>query len=306
MDSFLRCLTLVILVVGCWMACMGAEPAANEKFPQKLEASGLHNLYRLNSQLYSGSNPEGDEGFASLKKLGVKTIISVDGAQPDVMRAHQFGLRYVHVPIGYDEVPREAMVKIAKAAMTLPGPIYVHCHHGKHRGPAAAVGLQLCTDKKCNVAEAVATMKLAGTDPHYVGLYDSVKNFKAPTANELARVKEFAEAVKVPALTELMTNVDTQWEVLAPYLMGKPVAEEKKPGHAAVLLWEQFQEAARLPPGGKDAAEFSKDLKTAVEQSEQLVKLLERKPAAPIGEISKQMQALKKTCTKCHDRDRDL
>ena len=27
---------------------------------------------------------------------------------------------------------------LARAARTLPGPIFVHCHHGMHRGPAAA------------------------------------------------------------------------------------------------------------------------------------------------------------------------
>ena len=32
----------------------------------------------------SGSSPEDESGFASLAKLGVKTIVSVDGAKPDV------------------------------------------------------------------------------------------------------------------------------------------------------------------------------------------------------------------------------
>src|SRR5947209_839442 len=67
-----------------------------------VEAPGLHNVFRLTDKLYSGSSPDGDEGFASLQRLGVKTVISVDGARPDVERAHQFGMRYIHLPIGYD------------------------------------------------------------------------------------------------------------------------------------------------------------------------------------------------------------
>src|SRR5262245_6224214 len=53
---------------------------------------GLHNVYRLGDRLYSGSSPEGDAGFASLRKLGVKTVLSVDGARPDLERARRYGL----------------------------------------------------------------------------------------------------------------------------------------------------------------------------------------------------------------------
>ena len=47
--------------------------------PAPVEAAGLHNVYRL-SDLYSGSGPEGDEGFTSLARLGVRTVIS--GGRP--------------------------------------------------------------------------------------------------------------------------------------------------------------------------------------------------------------------------------
>src|SRR5262245_33238393 len=63
---------------------------------------GLHNVFRLSAKLYSGSVPEGETGFCSLCSLGVRTIISVDGARPDVATAHRFGLLYVHLPFGYD------------------------------------------------------------------------------------------------------------------------------------------------------------------------------------------------------------
>src|SRR5262245_41464410 len=54
---------------------------------------GLHNVCRVSGKLISGGVPEDDEGFASLHKLGVKTIISVDGARPDVERARRLGFR---------------------------------------------------------------------------------------------------------------------------------------------------------------------------------------------------------------------
>ena len=131
-----RCVfVLVILAAGCGSPTAGPERAG----PVPVEVERLHNVYRLSDRLYSGSGPEGDAGFSSLQTLGVKTVITVDGAAPDVARAERFGMRYVHVPVGYDGIPREEAWRLAKAARDLPGPVYVHCHHGMHRGPAAAV-----------------------------------------------------------------------------------------------------------------------------------------------------------------------
>src|SRR5438067_12591502 len=63
---------------------------------------GLQNVCHLAEKLYSGSAPEGDAGFESLQKLGVKTVLSGDGARPDVERARKHGVRYVERPFGYD------------------------------------------------------------------------------------------------------------------------------------------------------------------------------------------------------------
>src|SRR5262249_37655752 len=54
---------------------MGPKPRAEQSRPEpaKVAAPGLHNVYRITDKLYSGSNPEGEEGFRSLRKLGVKT-----------------------------------------------------------------------------------------------------------------------------------------------------------------------------------------------------------------------------------------
>ncbi|MBU6208995.1 MAG: hypothetical protein KGR22_03710, partial [Planctomycetes bacterium] len=62
-----------------------------------LDLPGLHNLVAFHDDVWSGSVPEGDAGFDSLTSLGVRTIISVDGALPDLERARARGMRYVHL-----------------------------------------------------------------------------------------------------------------------------------------------------------------------------------------------------------------
>src|SRR6185369_3210497 len=111
-----------------------------------LKAEGIENFYQLSDKIFSGSAPESDAAFAALKERGIKTIITVDGAKPDVERAKKFGIQYVHLPIGYDGVPVKQAERMVKAAETLPGPVYVHCHHGLHRGPAGAAVICMAMD----------------------------------------------------------------------------------------------------------------------------------------------------------------
>src|SRR5262245_5214765 len=99
-------LGVLLVVAGC--QAKPAEPTVPPTAPahsgeiQPLEVPGLHNVFRVSERVYSGSSPDGDAGFAALEKLGVKTIISVDGAKPDAEAAGRHGLRYVHLPFGYD------------------------------------------------------------------------------------------------------------------------------------------------------------------------------------------------------------
>ena len=64
--------------------------------PQLIKSDGIENFYRLSDSIYSGSSPENEPAFVELQKHGIKTIISVDGAKPEVEMAKNFGLRYVH------------------------------------------------------------------------------------------------------------------------------------------------------------------------------------------------------------------
>ena len=101
-------------------------------------------------------------------------MISVDGAQPQVELARKYGLRYVHLPHGYDGVSEKRAQELAKAVRDLPSPIYIHCHHGKHRSPAAAtvacVGAGLLQRD-----QGLSVLRTAGTSDHYEGLYDSAE-----------------------------------------------------------------------------------------------------------------------------------
>src|SRR6185369_1160846 len=78
---------LPAILIGALLSC--ASPEA-----EPIHRHGLDNAHRLTDRVLSGAQPEGEAAFRELADLGVKTVISVDGARPDVASAHKFGLRY--------------------------------------------------------------------------------------------------------------------------------------------------------------------------------------------------------------------
>lgn len=170
----------------------------------------LHNVLRVTPRMFSGNSPENDAAFAELQALGIKTIISVDGGKPMVDRAAAYGMRYVHLPVGYDGIEPQQQALIAKAYRDLDGPVYIHCHHGKHRGPAAAASAAVIVGEM-TPDEGVDFLKAAKTAASYAGLYECVSSIsaavkelvdKSPPADELPSV------ATVSGLVDNMVGVD--------------------------------------------------------------------------------------------------
>lgn len=280
---------------------------------QRLEIRGIENTFRLSPRLYSGGEPRGAEAFQALNAIGVKTIISVDGATPDVEAARKFGIRYVHLPIGYDGVPREQAVKLVQAVKTLPGPVYVHCHHGKHRGPAAAAVCGIATEGWTN-ERALEWMKDAGTSPDYRGLHASARDFVVPSIKELEQAgRELPERAKVAALVDLMVQVDELWDRLKSIQKAGYQAPANMPDLDPPLetlrLAEQFRELVRLPESEGRGKEFLATAEAAEKQAttlEAALRSLGDRPTAQARESAgSAFVAVSKSCTACHASYRD-
>jgi protein tyrosine phosphatase (PTP) superfamily phosphohydrolase (DUF442 family) len=251
--------------------------------------------------------------FSELRKLGIRTVISVDGATPDVEAARRMGLRYVHLPVGYDGVPREQAIRIIKAAQTLPGPVYVHCHHGKHRGPAAVAVCGLATEGWTE-GQALSWLERAGTSTDYRGLYAAAKGFVPPTPEELERAgTAFPERAKVPAFVETMVQVDERWDLLKAAQKNGFKAPANHPDidppHEARQLAEQFREASRLAEVRAKGEDFLQKMEAAERQATSFQEALREYGKAPLPYSRKGLEAafvaVGKSCSGCHGRYRD-
>jgi protein tyrosine phosphatase (PTP) superfamily phosphohydrolase (DUF442 family) len=283
------------------------------KSPEKLEIPGIENGYRLSDNLYSGSDPHGLETLSALRKLGIKTIISVDGVAPDVETAKSLGIRYVHLPIGYDGVPRDQALRMVKAVKTLPGPVYVHCHHGIHRGPAAAAICGMASEG-WSQERATGWMNLAGTATDYRGLYTSVRDFILPSKNELAAVDaELPELSEVADLVAMMVKVDERWDGLKAIQKAgfrpPPGQLDADPTAEALQLLELFRESSRLPESQARGDEFLREMASAEGLANVLYKSMatHAKDSSPesLKALATSFSATSKSCKSCHVRYRD-
>jgi len=264
----------------------------------------------VSPNLASSASPETDADFAALAKAGIKSIVSVDGAKPPADLARKHGLRYVHVPIGYDGISAPTALELSKTFATLhkDGPILVHCHHGKHRGPAAcAIGRMVIDGVSAD--EAMAWMKQAGTDPKYSGLYASVAEFNVPSEADLATVEALLlEAAPTPALRQAMVDIDAHWEALKVVKQAKwgatPDHPDIDPPHEATILAEAFRELGRHADVASRPADFQTWLAKSDEASVALSNAL-AKGAVEVAAAEAQFAVIADACVACHKAHRD-
>ncbi|MDR3406810.1 MAG: hypothetical protein P4L99_30275 [Chthoniobacter sp.] len=296
--------------VGLFLLALGAMGALAGEPGTLVETQVLHNVFKLDAALYSGNAPEDEAAFRELARLGVKTIVTVDGTKPNVALAHQFGMRYVHLPFGYDGLPQTRGVELAKAVQVAEadGPVYLHCHHGKHRGPTAAAVVCRALDG-WTVDQAIDFLHEAGTAPDYAGLYRDVRAFRPPPAAELARMRtDFPETAQTPPMVDTMVAIDQHCDALkAAQKTGwreVPGHPETSPAQTAVLMWELFREALRDPETKQRGEDYAAKLAEGEKTADALRTVLGARGQA--GEArDAAFQQMTQTCTACHKAHRN-
>ena len=296
----------VFLVLVC---LGGAIPATQPSLEYPVvNDPALPNAHVVNTKVICGGQPEGDAGFEKLAAMGVRTIISVDGITPNVEAAHRHGMRYVHLPFGYDGVPEVRGEEIAKAIAELPGPIYVHCHHGQHRAPAAAA-VACVMNGMLPADEAQGMLQVFGTGKNYVGLWASAREAKRLDPAVLRSLNvHFVETAPLPPLAEAMVGVDERMDRLkeAQQAGWKTPAShpDLDPKHEALQLEEMLKEIGRSKEVQEKPEDFRRKMGEAEGNASTLRRLLEGRNA--VEESSAAMANLTASCAECHRTYRDL
>jgi tyrosine-protein phosphatase SIW14 len=94
---------------------------------------GVKNFAKVSEVLFRGEQPTA-EGFAELKKMGVKTIVNLRSFHSDRDELTGTGLQYVHLYCKAWHAEDEDVarfLKLLKDPKNLP--VFVHCQHGADR-----------------------------------------------------------------------------------------------------------------------------------------------------------------------------
>jgi protein tyrosine phosphatase (PTP) superfamily phosphohydrolase (DUF442 family) len=290
------------------LLCLGGATPTSQPVPSfpPINDPSLPNAHIVNPKVICGGLPEGDAGFEKLAAMGVKTVISVDGMAPDVEAARRHGIRYIHLPFGYDTLPQSRGEEIAKAIAELPGPIYVHCHHGQHRAPTA-VAVACVMNGMLPPDQAETVLRQFGTGANYVGLWQSARDARRLNPGVLKSLKvDFVPTAPLPPLAEAMVTVDERMDHLKELQKAgwrpPPNHPDLDSPHEALQLDELLREIAR----SRETAEKSEDFRFKLTEAEVSAAALdEATKKKDYAASNSAMMRLAASCTNCHKTYRD-
>jgi hypothetical protein len=204
-------------------------------------------------------------------------------------------------------VPERQKLEIARAIRDLPGPVYIHCHHGKHRSPAAtaaaAVTLGLATP-----AEGLAFMRNAGTSPSYAGLFQCVEEAAvAPVSALNAASDKFPSVRKPTGVVAAMVEIDYAYEHLQEIRAAGWTVPNDHPD--LVPAAEAGRLADQLRFSGEDSSSQAKGPAYVAMLADAIAKASALEEGIIRGEPRDQLEAKWKlvaaSCKECHAAYRD-
>ena len=285
------------------------QAAASTTIPKSTpdEHPELHNVFRLSDQIVSGSEPHGEEAFRILHTMGIRTILSVDGKVPDQEMAAKYGMKYVHVPIQYKGINDDEITRISKTFREQEGPFFVHCFHGKHRGPAAAEIGRLVLDGIPRET-ALAEMRQCGTAESYEGLYATIAHATIPSPETTEAMKwDFPAASPLEGLAGAMVQVSRADDHLKALAKNEFQPDPEHPDvdalNEATKLASLFERALALEDVLSQPDDFRGWMEDSKVQSATLRDALAalKQGTGSAVEADGAYKALSKTCSACHE-----
>lgn len=161
-------LGILCLTLGLLSACAGGpsgEPARKSGWAQPIRVRGVPNLCRVDDGLYRSAQFTA-AGVAELKRLGIRTVVSLRSGREDEALLRGSGIRWVHLPVNTFFPRRDAFETFLRIAGDPQcRPLLVHCRHGSDR-TGVAVALYRIGRQGWPAARANDEMAHGGTGFH--------------------------------------------------------------------------------------------------------------------------------------------
>jgi len=183
----LTCLIFLALSIVTTISYAGAEnPPASIVFPERAVSSeriynlpGLANVGRVAPGVLRGAQP-GSDGYATLKAMGIKTVIDMRTSESEQKQVEAAGMRTIAVPIEMSRKGLKEKVEQVVALMSDPAnqPVYVHCRHGQDRTGIVVASYRM-KQQGWSLADAEAEMQAFGFNDVWVNFRKFIRQYGA-------------------------------------------------------------------------------------------------------------------------------
>jgi len=155
-------------------------PAAAHTSERIYNLPGLSNVGRVAPGVLRGAQP-GKDGYATLKAMGVRTVIDMRTSESEKSQVEAAGMRAIAIPI---EMTREGLkekVDRVVALMDDPAnqPVYVHCRHGQDRTGIVVAAYRM-KQQGWPLADAETEMQAFGFNDVWVNFKKFIRQYGAP------------------------------------------------------------------------------------------------------------------------------
>ena len=167
---------LLLAALAAMFALAGMAASVTQR---QTQAGGIENFGKVNENYYRGAQPTA-EGFAELKKLGIKTVINLrkdsEPEEPEWVRAQ--GMQYFNIPLRASRPATAEQTEYFLKLVNDPNnwPVFVHCEGGRHRTGALSAVYRITHDG-WTADQAYDEMKSYGFNRGFFGGPASQKNF---------------------------------------------------------------------------------------------------------------------------------
>lgn len=176
---------LCALLALLWVACGPAEPPRQPPSgaSERLDGlPGLRNVGRVSERIYRGAQPDLPGGLASLKRLGIRTVVNLRHYHGDAEEAacREAGLDYVRICLESSDAPSDEDVRRFLAIATDPArrPVYFHCKLGCDRTGTMCACYRMAVEG-WSLERAMAEMQAYGFNDVWRDLKAYVEGFPA-------------------------------------------------------------------------------------------------------------------------------
>jgi protein tyrosine/serine phosphatase len=166
----------------------------HEPLQPRNDLPGLKNFARVSDGLYRGEQPD-KEGFAQLKKLGIKTIINLRTFNSDRGELDGLGLQYAHIHCKAWNPEDEDVIKFMKIVQDKNNqPVFVHCQHGADR-TGMMVAVYRMVEQGWTIDEATKEVDNFGFHKIWKDIQKYLKHFDAEKMQQ--KIKESDKSAKI-------------------------------------------------------------------------------------------------------------